>query len=331
LEIARVMGKMVKAGWKPQRSILFASWDAQEFGCIGSTEYVEEYQALLSQQAIAYINLDLSIAGVEFEVKGSPSLTAVMREVSARGSAYDRTVYQSWLSTTQRTISSAASEPALSPLGGGSDHVGFFHYLGIPSIYPRYANESRFPQYHSIFDSYTWITRFTDPAFQRHVAVAKVLGNLLIRFAQSKVLPFDYTQYGADLSFFTGRIQGMNENAPLDFGALHDAVSNFQAAAQAAQERSNDIENGASVSEAEIHEWNDRLVSIEKAFLSPRSGSHFRHTIFSQDVTGNFYGSSTFPALTEQMIQTNWEGAQVEIARLAQVINGAAASLRGSW
>src|SRR5687768_2858545 len=192
LEAARAIAEEVRAGRRPKRTIIFATWDAEEWGLIGSTEYVEQDSARLTSGAVAYLNQDVAVGGPSFGSGGSPSLRAVLRDVvkgiddpSGRG-----TIYAVW-----RAGAAVADsvEPTMGDPGGGSDFAGFYNHLGIPHLDWGFGGPGGV--YHSAYDTFEWMSRFGDPDFRRHAAAARIGATLALRLANADVLPYDYAEF----------------------------------------------------------------------------------------------------------------------------------------
>src|SRR5262249_46077214 len=189
---ARALAEEVKAGWRPKRTIIFATWDAEEWGLIGSTEFVEDDSLRLSRDAVAYLNQDVAAQGPRFSGGGSPSLRATLRDAARSVSDPNQKgrVYAEW-----RTASATAdtAEPPMGGPGGGADFAGFYNHLGIPIAEWGFGGAGGV--YHSQYDSYAWMTKFGDPGFQYHAAAARVGAAMVLRLANADVLPYDYAEY----------------------------------------------------------------------------------------------------------------------------------------
>ena len=181
LEMARALADEAKAGHPPKRTIVLATWDAEEWGLIGSTEYVEDDSVSLARNAVAYLNIDVAADGPTFEATGSPSLRGIMRDVTRVVPSPDgddrQSVYGAWRAQASGAAAGAAAAadtatPPFGDPGGGSDFAGFANHLGIPILAWGYGGLGTV--YHSAYDDYAWESRFGDPGFHRHVAAADV-------------------------------------------------------------------------------------------------------------------------------------------------------------
>ncbi|KAA2238721.1 M28 family peptidase [Chitinophaga agrisoli] len=201
LEEAKSIGGLVKAGYKPKRTLVYCAWDGEEPGLIGSTEWVEDHAAELQKKAVAYINTDGNGRGF-LGAGGSHALTKLMdgvaRDVTdpqTKVSVYERRRAANIVMAAPAARKNVMEKKTLSlgALGSGSDYSPFFQHLGIPSLNLGFGGEDDGGEYHSIYDSYDDYTRFKDPDFSYGVALAQVAGHAVLRLADAEVLPFDFT------------------------------------------------------------------------------------------------------------------------------------------
>jgi N-acetylated-alpha-linked acidic dipeptidase len=209
LETARGLAAAIAAGWKPRRTILLASWDGEEYGLLGSTEWVEDRVPALQQNAVAYINLDAAVTGGDLAVTGIPSLRDLIVEAAGDVAEPRRggNVLDAWRARKEGEW--AASEPAfpgqearfelfLEPLGSGSDYTAFAHHAGIASA--DFSFEGAYGVYHSVYDNLFWMENFGDPEFLYHTAAARLYGLLAMRLAAAEIVPLRYGAYGRTLA-----------------------------------------------------------------------------------------------------------------------------------
>ncbi|CAN1240832.1 Probable glutamate carboxypeptidase LAMP1 [Linum perenne] len=196
LEIAQRLGKLQKKGWKPRRTIIFCSWDAEEYGLIGSTEWVEDNRQVLKSKAVAYLNVDIAVCDEGYYAAATPQLDQLLKEATKQvkdPKNSTRSVYDSW------TGSSAS--PQIGRLGGGgSDYAAFVQHIGVASVDMSYGEG--YPVYHSMYDDFVWMKKFGDPMFHKHVAVASIWGYLALRLADDEILPFNYKTYAEELKIY---------------------------------------------------------------------------------------------------------------------------------
>src|SRR6266850_5982907 len=199
LETARGLAAALKGGWKPRRTILLASWDGEEYGLLGSTEWVEDRVQALQQNAVAYINLDSSVTGGDLEVSGIPSLRDLIVEAAGdlAEPRHGGSVLDAWRSRKQREW--ARSEPPcpaeagvsfdlqLEALGSGSDYTAFADHAGIASL--DFSFEGAYGVYHSVYDDLFWMEKFGDPEFLYHAVASRLYGLLAMRLAGAEIVP----------------------------------------------------------------------------------------------------------------------------------------------
>jgi N-acetylated-alpha-linked acidic dipeptidase len=184
LEIAHSLAIEARNGHRPKRTVVFATWDAEEWGLIGSTEYVEDDSLRLSHSAVAYLNQDVAADGPNFGAAGSPSLRATIRDVTQMIRNPDtptQTVFEVWRSNATNVDSLG---PVFGDPGGGSDFAGFANHLGIPIFSWGFGGLGGV--YHSAYDDYAWLSRFGDPGFQRHAAAARIGAAVMLRLANAE-------------------------------------------------------------------------------------------------------------------------------------------------
>jgi len=208
MEEARAIGELMKGGWRPRRTIVYAGWDAEEPALLGSTEWAEHHGRELREKAAIYINTDGSGRGF-LGMGGSHTLEPFINQV-----ARDVTDPQTGVSVWERARAARAvrgndkarkealarEDLRISPLGSGSDYTPFLQHLGIASLHLGFGGENRGGSYHSMFDSFDHYTRFGDPGFVYGVALAKTAGRTTLRFANADVLPFQFGSFAENVS-----------------------------------------------------------------------------------------------------------------------------------
>ncbi|KAK4765350.1 hypothetical protein SAY86_026440 [Trapa natans] len=226
LEIAERLEKLRKRGWKPRRTIIFCSWDAEEYGLIGSTEWVEDNREMLASRAVAYLNVDVAVSGAGFHAASTPQLDRLWIEAAQQVVDPDnssQSIYDSWVG--------AGSYPSIDRLGGGgSDFAAFVQHVGIPST--NFYFGGAYPVYHTMYDDYFWMEKFGDPMFQRHVAAASIWGLMALRLADEEFLPFDYLDYASELEKTAQELQEKVPGKKVDFDPLFKSIEELRKAAE---------------------------------------------------------------------------------------------------
>ena len=207
LESVHGVGALLKTGWRPKRTLIFASWDAEEEGLIGSTEWVEQHAKPL-ERAVAYFNTDVAVSGPSFSASAVPSLKQFIREVTRSvPSPAGLTVFDQWKTVRpdpdeHRTSNTppASDEVHIGDLGSGSDFTPFFQHIGVPST--DIGSEGPYGVYHSVFDNFAWYAQNADPHFLYLQQMARVLGLEALRMADADVLPYNYVTYAHSISSY---------------------------------------------------------------------------------------------------------------------------------
>ena len=199
-EVVRSVGKALEAGWKPLRTIVFGSWDGEELGLIGSTEWVEEYLPWLSEANVAYLNVDGGAGGPAFKASSAPLLNQLLRDVTHQVQSPNQTV-------EGQTVGDLW-DGKISTIGSGSDYTAFQDYAGIPSVDMGFSPEEGGPvyHYHSNYDSFHWMSLYGDPGFAYHKTMAQILGLVLAELTDSVVIPFRATEYADALLTYLDKV-----------------------------------------------------------------------------------------------------------------------------
>jgi len=234
LEEARGLGELAKSGWRPKRTIVYCSWDGEEEGLLGSTEWVEAHATELSQKAVAYINSDTNGRGF-LGVGGSHTLERFVNEVAkdvpdpqTKMSVWDRARAQGIVdgSPQQRRDAMERPDTRISALGSGSDFTPFLQHLGIASLNIGFGGEDNGGDYHSIYDSFDHYTRFGDPNFAYGVALAKVGGRMTLRLANADTVPFEFGNFAETVNGYVSEITRLTDSMREETKATNQVIAN---------------------------------------------------------------------------------------------------------
>ena len=303
LTLADALGELVRedGGCRPRRSIMIAHWDAEEYGIIGSTEWVEHLREDLEANAIAYINADGAVSGARFGSSSSPSLKGQIIEAT-KAVTYPGTgerLYDWWLGQAAE----GAEEPGLGNLGGGSDHVGFYTHAGVPSAALSSGNPSGV--YHSNYDNFAWYERFGDTEFIYGPMIARADGILALRFANADVLPYDVVRYATDTRTHVETLYQVAEARGLsvDFSALVESTRRLEEAAKALVEARDRWIASGSIDPARAEAVNRALIGLEKAWLNDRGlqGRPWSRSIYVSPDPFSGYASWMLPGLRYEL------------------------------
>lgn len=305
MEEARALAELAKTGWKPERTIIYCAWDAEEPGLIGSTEWVEAHQEELKEKAVAYINSDGNSRGFLY-AGGSHTLEPLMTEI-ARDVSDPQTNISVFERSKSRQAVNAPNAKArteilkrkhlqLGALGSGSDYSPFIQHLGIPSLNLGYGGEGNGGEYHSIFDSYDHYVRFKDPSFQYGVTLAKTAGRATMRLANADLLPFDFQSFHRTVERYltevTTLLDNMRQATEVENQMIDEKRFTYSADPQ---DTFNAPEKNEPVPFLDFSPLQNALASLE------RSAQAF------SDSTGGDYTSSNMEALNKILYQCEQE------------------------
>jgi N-acetylated-alpha-linked acidic dipeptidase len=337
LETVHGFAELLRRGWKPDRTIVFASWDAEEEGLIGSTEWGEEHEKDLAH-AVAYFNLDVAVSGKNFGASAVPSLKGFMRDVTkVVPSPKGGTLYNVWkeekLGQPQRRPDGnqgrmpnahVENDVPVGDLGSGSDYSVFIQHLGIPST--DMTSSGPYGVYHSAFDNFNWFKKFADPTFVYEQEMARVFGIEALHMAQTDVLPYDYELYGKEIGAYIDNARDkashmLGANAP-DFSKASDAAKRFMnAGAKILAIQKNPPQDAVRL--------NQVLISAERALLSPQGLPNrpwFRHLIYAPgQYTG--YAAVVIPGVNESIDAKDSQLTAAQLQVLTDALNRAAGVL----
>ena len=328
LEAVHGLGVLLRQGWRPKRTIVFCSWDAEEEGLIGSTEWVEQ-QGRLLDRAVAYFNVDEGVSGPNFEASAVPSLKEFVRGIARSvPSPLGGTVFGRWrvsqpVANEHRGSNAPpieGEEVHVGDLGSGSDYTPFLQHAGVPAT--DITSNGPYGVYHSVFDDFAWYTQNADPHFLYLQQMARVLGLEALRMADADVLPYDYVAYAREILSY---IQAAKRKAAdkglssLDFGPAEAAAAHLMAAAQ----RDYAIEAAPSGNLARL---NLALRQTETALLTDAGlpgRPWYRHSIYAPgEFTG--YSAVVIPGVNEAVEAKNAGLAAQQLVVLTQALDRAA-------
>lgn len=347
LAVARGLGRLLQQGWRPRRTIVLGSWDAEEFGLIGSTEWAEDHANELARHAVAYLNMDVGVSGPHFTASAVPSLRVLVREVTQdiTDPNSGRPLHSVWSEegpTLRREEGIPGVVPAQAPgldaapahvgeLGGGSDFTPFLQHLGVPSLDVSFGGP--YGVYHAAGDSFYWMEHFGDPSFKYSVAAAQVFGTLALRLAESDILPFDYSEYGEAIQKYVGdlgeELKQINQGDRLPLDTLAQAAARFAETANALERRLHALGPADWADADRLAAVNGALLEVERDFLLPHGlpdRAWFRHAFYAPGVyTG--YSAVVMPGVREAVRQKDWATAARQAALVQEAIERGTATL----
>jgi len=318
-EVIRSFGEALKAGWKPLRTIVFASWDGEEYGLLGSTEWVEENLPWLSRANVAYLNVDVAAAGTEFTPRAAPLLNKVIKDVTGLVQSPNQTIP----GQTVRDVWNGN----IATMGSGSDFTAFQDFAGIASLDFGFGRGKDDPvyHYHSNYDSFAWMEKYGDPTWSYHIACTKLWALAAAQLVESPVVAFSASDYARGLGDYLAQAKHTVPEAHFDFSGLDLAIDKFGAAAILFDRYAEGLKAQLGEHVPWYHWWkkvrllfqirvaNDKYKGIERAFLyEPGLDGRdwFKHVVFAPGIwTG--YSGATYPGLVESLEAKDVENAKV--------------------
>lgn len=352
MELVAIFGELRNVGWRPLRTIEFASWDAEEYNMVGSTEYVEDNIDYLRDNGIAYLNVDVGVYGPEaiFRAAASPvwqrPLLHALGRVSDPNS--DKSLRDTW----------EARNTLLEGLGAGSDYVAFQDMAGISSIDFGFEGAKHGFPYHSCYETFEWMNKFGDPSFNYHRALAQVWALLILDLSDHPLLPLDLRTYAAaiketylkELSDYADALRQKSSlpdaQTQLDLTPLRtvsDAFVDRAAEFQSFEDRwTTSVYGSGGVEGHEFGkqrlEFNDALSNFERDLLDLPTGpddkdqhgvpgrEQFKHIIFGPS-TSDGYAVGYFPLVRDALTAGNWTQAQKMVEKSAAILQRAVDNL----
>lgn len=337
IELARTLGSLARRGWRPRRSILFASWDAEEFTLTSSTEWGEQHAGRLIDGAVAYLNVDSAASGNAFTATAVPALNRLIAEAAqtVRDPAQRITIAAASRDRSGRTRGAlptgASDELVDNRLGSGSDYTVFLNHLGIPVADLTF--DGPYGVYHSLYDTHEWVARIGDPGFRYHVALVQLWGLLAVRLANADALPLDYEPYADRIATFVAEVQRRvpgEPSADVTHGAFDDlrkAAAELKAAAVAFN-HARDAALAAR-NNGDLARLNRQIIAVERALTDPDGipgRPWYRHQIYAPKYT---YAPEVLPGLAEAVDAGGIGAIAAQAGRVAAALRRASLVLSG--
>jgi N-acetylated-alpha-linked acidic dipeptidase len=328
MELARTLGNLTRTGWRPKRSILFASWDAEEFTLTSSTEWGEQHADRLRKDGVAYLNVDSAASGPNLAIAAVPVLNRLIVESAQAVRDPVARIPLAAVARARRAEERGAL-PSVSGdgfvgnrLGSGSDYTVFLNHLGVPVA--DLSFDGPYGVYHSIYDNHNWVARIGDPGFRYHAALVQLWGVMALRLAQSDVLPLDYAAYAAEVETYASELESKHPGTTLR--DIRDAAAELGAAAEAFNARR---EAALARAAGEARRTLDRrLMAAERALLDDEGipgRPWYRHQIYAPKFT---YAPEVLPAVAEALDGQDRGAVATQARRIAAALRRAADALR---
>lgn len=325
VEMSKAFGKLLATGWKPTRTIVLCSWDAEEYGLVGSTEWVEEHINWLAESTVAYLNIDVGVSGKSPSLSATPELGTIATDLMKKilwPTMSNETLYDAWYAETDGEVG---------VLGSGSDYTAFLHN-GISSLDVGADNGPDDPvyHYHSDYDSYHWMSTFGDPGYHYHTAMGQFLSLLAYHLATDELIPYDLPAYTTALeSYYEDLRTAVNStSSTLDTSELDAAISQFETSAiEAVALRDLAVSTNDAALKTVV---NQKFRDFQRAFTSVGglpNREFYKHVINAPGIdTG--YAPTTFPGITEAVEAGNFTLAAEWVVKTSLGIQRAAGILQ---
>ena len=329
MELTRALGQMVKAGMRPKRTIIVCSWDGEEVGLTGSTEWGEQFADELRKKAVAYINVDSSTSGPNFHGQAVASLAPMLVETAhSLNDPSGKSLYEAWKESSTRERMQATdltqvrdSNLADTRIGSGSDHTVFLNFVGMPVLGLQF--DGPYGVYHSAYDDYFWMNHFGDPGYRYHTLMTQLWGVLALRLANADLLPFDFASYASNIREFVNEMERGKDTSQLDLKPVLDAIDEFEAAGKRLDDSASHVLSAGAIDPKLAETFNHGTMQVERNWLNPDGipgRPWFKHILYGARYT---YAHLELPGLTEAVEKQDWITAkqQAEILRQALTNN----------
>ncbi len=345
METARSFAELAKLGFKPKRTIIFASWDGEEWGLLGSTEWAETHKEELTQKGVVYINSDGSGKGW-LGMAGSHTLQELVNDVARDIQDPERGV-SIWEAARNRRLETAEDDEEraeieqsddlrIGALGSGSDYTVFLDHLTMASLNLGFGGDSPGGIYHSNYDSFDWYTRYSDGEFVFGRALSQTIGTTILRLANATVLPFNFVDLADTMARYVDEIeeahQAQPDNPGVDLAAVETALDNLREAGRAYEEA---LAQLSSASSTAVHAQGELVQLNELLYTSERRLAHdeglpnrewFRHQVYAPGFyTG--YGVKTIPGIRESLEEESWDEARYYVNVVSEALTNLVAQV----
>jgi N-acetylated-alpha-linked acidic dipeptidase len=354
LEMGRGIGQLAKTGWRPRRTIVLCSWDGEEYGLLGSTEWAEGHAAEIVKDAVAYLNVDVAVSGKEINASGSHALRDVFAEAMAdvRDPWKGASLRQSWSGKGEQDARAdwarknrerrwrgepeRAFEMNVTPLGSGSDYTAFVDHFGVPAL--DFGFGGLLGTYHSMYDDFEFMDRVVDPGYQYSSAIVDLWSRVALRLAEAEALPLHYSTTG---QFVLDEIQSLEErvddaNAGLadslklkaDLAPLRAAATKLRDAGVALEARTTAALAGGAWPGGSAAALNAALIGVERAFVGAGlpGRTWFRHEIYAPGLNTGYAGTP-LPRLAQAVLDKDPKAWREGVAPIRQALERAAAAI----
>jgi len=349
MELTRALGELKTQGMRPRRTLVVCSWDGEEVGLTGSTEWGEQFADELRAKAVAYINVDEATSGSNFHGQAVASLAPMLEETTrSLQDPSGKTLYAAWKETVEREKkegqqsgqfnASGASNQTLADtrIGSGSDYTVFLNFIGMPVLGLGFDGD--YGVYHSAYDDFYWMNHFGDPGYKYHTLMSQLWGVTALRLANADLLPFDFATYASNIRQFVNDLTRANEKtmwgqAPsavgssearhptLDLKPIAAAIDDLEVAGKKLNESLKQKLSAGPLDPQLASTLNHGMMQVERNWLNPDGipgRPWFKHILYGARFT---YAHLELPGLTEAVEKQDWPTAKQQAEILERAIH----------
>jgi N-acetylated-alpha-linked acidic dipeptidase len=327
MEMTRALGQLAKQGIRPRRTLVVCSWDGEEIGLTGSTEWGEQFADELRKKAVAYLNVDSSTSGPNLEGSAVASLVPMLVETShSLQDPSGKSLYDAWKISQirerhERNKPDEVTDANLpnTRIGSGSDHTVFLDFVGLPVM--ELGFDGDYGVYHSMYDNYYWMNHFGDPGYRYHTLMSQLWGVLALRLANADILPFDFASYARNIREFAADLSKDKDMSQLDLVAVSQEIDKFEAAGKKLNESVAAALDSGTPDPKLAETLNHGLMQVERNWLNPDGipgRPWFKHILYGARYT---YAHLELPGLTEATEAGNWTTARQQAAILQRALS----------
>ena len=350
MELTRALGQLAQQGMRPRRTIVVCSWDGEEVGLTGSTEWGEQFSEELRKKGVAYINVDEATSGPNFHGQAVASLAPMLVETThSLQDPSGKSLYEAWKATTAREREEGHQSGQMNDsgtrgevrddtladtrIGSGSDHTVFLNFVGMPVLGLQFDGD--YGVYHSAYDDFFWMNKFGDPGYHYHMLMSQLWGVTALRLANADLLPFDFASYASNIRQFVNELAKGNNisgqpptavrssearQPPLDLKPILDGIDKLEAAGKKLNESLTRKVASGQIDPKLAATLNHGMMQVERNWLNPDGipgRPWFKHMLYGARFT---YAHLELPGLTEAVEKQDWPIARQQAELLQRAL-----------
>src|SRR4029077_11620953 len=339
---------LAKEGMRPRRTLVVCSWDGEEVGLTGSTEWGEQFAEELRAKAVAYINVDEATSGPNFHGQAVASLAPMLAETThSLQDPSGKSLYEAWKTTVAREKEEGKQSGQMNDsgvvddnladtrIGSGSDHTVFLNFIGMPVIGLGFVAD--YGVYHSAYDDFYWMNQFGDPGYRYHTLMSQLWGVTALRLANADLLPFDFATYAGNIRQFVNELAKASEKSMwgqppsavrldearqphLDLNQIREAIDAFELAGKRMNDSVTRKLKSGRIDSKLAATLNHGMMQVERNWLNSEGipgRPWFKHILYGARFT---YAHLELPGLTEAVEKQDWPTARLQAEILQRAL-----------